>query len=129
MRRLLPKKKVFIKTLYRDDEALACYYCFTDNKQIHYYQSGFFSRHANRYSPLFLLVCTEIGEAIKSNMKFDFMYSDEANSYKKEQYAAEYESMYRLRWSTQWYRFYLFCGAKAIQNTFIRMIEVINNKN
>jgi len=128
MRRLLPKKKVFIKTLYKDDEAMACYYCFTDKNQIHYYQSGFFTKYANRYSPLFLLVCSEIGEAIKSKMKFDFMYSDDAESYKKEQYAAEHEPMYRLRWSIKLYRFYLFDGAKFVQNTILKTQKAMNNK-
>ena len=128
MRRLLPKNKVFIKTLYKDDEALACYYGFTDKDQIHYYQSGFFSQYANRYSPLFLLLCNEIGEAIKNKKTFDFMFSDDAYSYKKTQYSAKQSPMYRLRWSSQEYRFYLFDVAKAILNTYLKMIEAINKK-
>ena len=128
MKRLLPKDKVFIKTLYLDDEALASYYCFTDKSHIHYYQSGFYTEHANRYSPLFLLVCDEIGKAIKSKKTFDFMFSDQPDSYKKEQYAAEHTTMYRLRWSPYRFRFVIFHCAKMIQNIFLKMVETINNK-
>jgi hypothetical protein len=56
------------------------------------------------------------------------MYSDDAESYKKEQYAAEHEPMYRLRWSIKLYRFYLFDGAKFVQNTILKTQKAMNNK-
>ncbi len=115
LKRLVPKKKAFIKTLYLDDQPLSTYYCFVDKGVIHYYQSGFYSENANRYSPLFILVCNEIGESIENQQIFDFMFSDEGDSYKKEQYAAETEPMYRLRWSPNKYRFTWFNLAKFIQ--------------
>ncbi|KAG1663482.1 Sulfoquinovosyl transferase SQD2 [Nymphon striatum] len=40
-------------------------------------------------------VCNEIGESIKKQELFDFMFSDKDDSYKKEQYAASSEPMYR----------------------------------
>ncbi|WP_299877331.1 GNAT family N-acetyltransferase [uncultured Cocleimonas sp.] len=118
---LVPKGKAFIKTLYLDEMPLATYYCFVDKGVIHYYQSGFYSENANRYSPLFILVCNEIGESIKNNQVFDFMFSDAGDSYKKEQYAAETEPMYRLRWSPHKYRFTLFNIAKFIQLKILKV--------
>jgi hypothetical protein len=126
MERLLPQNKVFIKTIYRDDEALASYYGFSDKDQIHYYQSGFYSKYANRYSPLFLLVCNEIRESIKNDMIFDFMFSDEINSYKNDQYAAQNSKMYRLKWTPQKFRFFAFQSAKTIQDIMLKLIEIIN---
>ncbi len=122
--RLLPKNRAVIKTLYLDDDALASYYTFSDKGRIHYYQSGFHAQHANKYSPLFLLICNEIGESIKNNQMFDFMFADDANSYKKDQYCCEYESMYRLRWTSQPIRFSVYSGAKKIQNN----VQDIKNK-
>ncbi|MEB8434090.1 GNAT family N-acetyltransferase [Cocleimonas sp. KMM 6892] len=121
LKRLVPKQKAFIKTLYLDEKPLATYYCFVDKGVIHYYQSGFYSENANRYSPLFILVCNEIGEAIKNKQVFDFMFSDAGDSYKKEQYAAETEPMYRLRWSPHKYRFTLFNIAKFIQLKILKV--------
>lgn len=121
MKRLLPKNKAFIKTLYLDDQALSSYYCFADKEQIHYYQSGFYSKFANKYSPLFILVCNEIGDAIKNNKKFDFMFTDEACSYKKDQYAASEVAMYRLKWTNQKFRFYIFDMAKNIQTKLLNI--------
>ena len=116
MARLIPKNRAVIKTLYLDDEALASYYTFNDKGRIHYYQSGFYAQYANKYSPLFLLVCNEIGESIKNNKIFDFMFADDINSYKKDQYCCEYESMYRLRWTSQSIRFSAYNSAKIIQS-------------
>ena len=116
MARLMPKNRAVIKTLYLDDEALASYYTFSDKGRIHYYQSGFYSQYANKYSPLFLLICHEIGESINNNQLFDFMFADDDNSYKKDQYSCESESMYRLRWTSQPIRFSVYRGAKKVQN-------------
>ncbi len=124
--RLVPQNKAFIKTISLDGDDLASYYVFTDKEKIHYYQSGFFSEYANRYSPLFLLVCHEVGDAIKNNKQFDFMYADSVDSYKKDQYAADYETMYRLKWSTHPFRFFVFNCAKAIQNKVLNFKIKIN---
>jgi hypothetical protein len=128
MARLIPKNRAAIKTLYLDDEALASYYIFTDKAQVHYYQSGFHRKHGNKYSPLFLLICNEIGESIKNNQMFDFMFADDANSYKKEQYSCEHEPMYRLRWSTQKHRLPLFHSAKYVQNAVLNIKETLKEK-
>ena len=126
--RLVKQDKAAIRTITLNNKALASYYIFTDKGKIHYYQSGFFSEYANRYSPLFLLVCNEIGMAITDKKHFDFMYTDSADSYKKSQYAADYEQMYRLRWTTQPIRFYVFACAKDLQTKLLKFIRFINNK-
>lgn len=113
--RLLPQNKAFIKTITLNGEALASYYAFSDKGQVHYYQSGFYSKYANRYSPLFLLICKEIGLTIKNKQVFDFMYADSKDSYKSVQYAAEYEEMYRLRWTSHPFRLFVFKWVKGIQ--------------
>ncbi len=118
LKRLSTQNKALIKTIYLNDEPLATYYVFTDKAQWHYYQSGFHSKHANRYSPLFLLICREITETLKENKTFDFMYEPSSESYKKEQYAAEYEPMYRLYWSTMPMRFFIFNCAKFLQEKY-----------
>jgi len=128
LKRLHPQNKALIKTLYLDDKALATYYVFTDKGQWHYYQSGFHSNYANRYSPLFLLVCNEIGEVVTQNMLFDFMYEPSADSYKKEQYAAEHETMFRLYWSSAPLRFYVFNIAKSLQEQTLSFKERLTNK-
>lgn len=115
IRRLLPQKKSAIKTLKLNGKALATYYIFMDKGQVHYYQSGFYSKYANKYSPLFILVCKEIGRAIKNKQVFDFMYTDSTNSYKRNQYAADAEKMYRLRWASRPSRLFVFRCAKAVQ--------------
>jgi CelD/BcsL family acetyltransferase involved in cellulose biosynthesis len=123
LERLVPQNKAFIKTISLAGEDLASYYVFTDKNKIHYYQSGFFSEYANRYSPLFLLVCNEVGDAIKNNKQFDFMYADNIDSYKKEQYAANYERMYRLKWSTHPFRFFVFDCVKVMQNRMLKVLK------
>jgi len=122
LKRLLPQKKALIKTLTLDGEALASYYTFEDKGKVHYYQSGFFPEYANKYSPLFLLICSEIKNTLEENKQFDFMFTDDVDSYKKNQYAAEYEKMYRLKWTPQWFRFYIYSCVKSIH---IRMMYLV----
>ncbi len=128
MTRLIPKNRAAIKTLHLDGEALSSYYTFSDKGRIHYYQSGFHREYGNRYSPLFLLVCNEIGESIKNNQIFDFMFADEKTSYKKEQYSCEHEPMYRLRWSAQKHRLPLFHSAKYAQNIVTSLKQTLKEK-
>jgi CelD/BcsL family acetyltransferase involved in cellulose biosynthesis len=128
LKRLHPKNKALIKTLYLDDKELATYYVFTDKDQWHYYQSGFHSAYANRYSPLFLLICNEIGEVVTQKMRFDFMYEPSTSSYKKEQYAAEHERMYRLYWSPAPIRFYIFNTAKFVQERSLSIKDRLFSK-
>ncbi len=118
--RLVPKEKAFIKTLALNGQPLSSYYCFHDKSQIHYYQSGFYTENANKFSPLFLLVCKEIGKAIEKNVLFDFMFDENALSYKKEQYAAQSEPMYRLMWSHKKNRMIKHNYAKKIQTKYLR---------
>ena len=103
--RLVPKKKAFIRTLTLNDEPLASYYAFEDKKQIHYYQSGFYQKYSNKYSPLFILVCKEIRAALTEQKVFDFMFDDNPNTYKKKQYAMINRPMLRLKWTPQAVRF------------------------
>ncbi|MEE9309934.1 MAG: GNAT family N-acetyltransferase [Cocleimonas sp.] len=128
MERLLPKQKAAIKTLHLDGAAMASYYVLSDKGQVHYYQSGFHAEYGNRYSPLFLLIVNGIGEAIKNNILFDFMFADDKNSYKKEQYSCDHEPMYRLHWSPQKFRLPLFHSVKAAKDKITNIKEVINNK-
>jgi len=129
LHRLVPQGKASIKTLALGGEPLAAYYIFEDKEQVHYYQSGFYSEYANRYSPLFLLVCNEIGEAIKTNKVFDFMYDDSVQSYKKEQYAASHVKMCRLKWTPQALRLTMFNGAKNIKAMSSYLLASIKNKS
>ena len=130
LERLVPQNKAFIKTLFLNDEPLACYYYFTDKSQLHYYQSGFHTKHANRYSPLFLLVCHEINVAVNKKILFDFMFDENSLSYKKEQYAAQSKPMYRLMWSPYKSRMFKHKYAKVIQNKYLKikssLIKLIN---
>ena len=88
---------------------------------MHYYQSGFYSENANRYSPLFILVCREIGLTIKRKILFDFMFDENPNSYKKEQYAAQSKPMYRLMWSPYKSRMTKHKYAKIFQNKYLKL--------
>lgn len=106
--KLIPQNKAYIKTLYLDDEPLSCYYAFEDKNQIHYYQSAFYSKNANRFMPLFYLVCKEIGKAMEQGKRYDFMFDDNPNSYKKNQYAADGKPMYRLVLTPSRYRLTVF---------------------
>lgn len=130
LERLVPQNKAFINTLFLDDKALASYYYFTDKSQIHYYQSGFYTENANRYSPLFLLVCKEIGLTIKNKILFDFMFDEDPTSYKKEQYAARSKPMYRLMWSPYNSRMIKHKYAKVIQIKYLKLkSSLIKSKN
>lgn len=124
LERLVSQKKAFINTLCLDGEALASYYYFIDKSQIHYYQSGFYSENANKYSPLFILVCKEIGLAIENEMLFDFMFDENPASYKKEQYAACSQPMYRLIWSPNKSRMIKHKYAKIIQAKYLKLREL-----
>jgi len=126
LEKLVPKDKAFIKTLTLDEEPLSSYFCFKDKSQIHYYQSGFYSENANKFSPLFLLVCKEIGMAIKGNNLFDFMFDEDASSYKQEQYAAQSEPMYRLMWSHKKSRMDRHDYAKKIQTKYLKIKNSLN---
>lgn len=125
LRHLVPQHKAFIKTLYLNDEPLASYYAFSDNGEVYYYQSGFFLKFANRYSPLFLLVCKEIGLSNSQNKLFDFMYTDTDNSYKQVQYAAKSENMYRLLVSRTKFRLVLFNTLKSVKDMYLKICDAI----
>ena len=129
LERLVPQKKAAIKTLMLNDKPLAAYYIFEDKGQVHYYQSGFYAEHANRYSPLFLLVVNEIKTVIEQGKKFDFMYDDAADSYKKRQYAASSEPMIRLFWTPQPLRLTIYNKSKSIKDKLSAIRETMRNKN
>lgn len=125
LKRLAPKGKAYIRTLTLNDEPLAAYYAFTDKSQVHYYQSGFYAEKANLYSPLFILVCKEIGLTNENNQLFDFMFSEE-KSYKQTQYAAKSEDIYRLMWTHKSYRLALFNGLKRLKISYEKMCEFMD---
>ncbi len=129
LKKLAPQDKAFIKTLYLDDEPLASYYIFACKNQIYYYQSGFYTKYANRYSPLFLLVCKEIGVACEQNKLFDFMYSDDDNSYKQIQYGAQPEAMYRLLVSPSKRRIIWFKRLKTLKELYLKFCEAMKPKH
>lgn len=108
LRKLLPKGKAYIRTLSLNGQPMSSYYAFEDKGQVHYYQSAFYQKDANRYMPLFYLVCNEIGAAVEKDKRFDFMFDDNVESYKKQQYAAEASPMYRLVWTPSRYRLSVF---------------------
>jgi len=115
LERLIPQGKAYIKVLTLNDKPLSSYYAFTDKHQVHYYQSAFYRENANRYMPLFYQVCNEIGLAMEQGDSFDFMFDDNENSYKKQQYAAESTPMYRLVWTPSQYRLSAFNFYKAFK--------------
>jgi len=130
LKRLLPQNKAYIRTLYLDDAPLSCYYAFEDKNQIHYYQSAFYGKNANRYMPLFYLVCKEIGAAMEQGKRYDFMFDDNPESYKKHQYSAESKPMYRLNWTTSRVRlgvFNLYKKYKRVKNSVAK--TAANKKN
>ena len=117
LRRLIPQNKAYIRTLYLNNEPLSCYYAFEDKNQIHYYQSAFYGTNANRYMPLFYLVCKEIGRAMEQGKRFDFMFDDNPESYKKHQYSAASKPMYRLVWTSSKCRLGVFNLYKKYKRT------------
>lgn len=123
LKKLAPLNKAYIKTLYLDGKPLASYYAFSDKGEVHYYQSGFYSEHANRYSPLFLLVCKEIGLTNTNNKLFDFMFTDTDQSYKQVQYAAESEKMYQLMVTRNKSRLRFFLTLRAMKHGYLKFCE------
>ena len=129
LQRLIPQNKAYIRTLYLDDEPLSCYYAFEDKNQIHYYQSAFYGKNANRYMPLFYLVCKEIGQAMAQGKRYDFMFDDNPESYKKRQYAAESKPMFRLVWTTSRYRLNVFNLYKKYKQVKNNILVTMNKKS
>lgn len=107
--------KAFIKVLTLNDRPLAAYYVFQDKGQMHYYQSGFYADWANRYSPLFLLVCNEIGGASSAGQLFDFMYAEDADCYKNRQYGAVAEPMCRFLCTHQAWRLKVYLLLREVK--------------
>ncbi len=128
LNRLVPKGKADIKSLIHNDEALASIYTFTDKGQVHYYQSGFSTLYGNKYTPLFLLICNEIGIASENGAIFDFMFDDNLNSYKKNQYCASGEEMYRLKLSFSPHRFVAHSLAKKSVNALRNLKQYYSKK-
>lgn len=58
----------------------------------------------------------------------DFMFSDQIEYYKKDQYAAENVNMYRLRWIPKKFRYNIYYCAKHLHNLLIDITAVLNNK-
>ena len=130
LKRLIPQGKAYIRTLYLDDTPMSCYYAFEDKGQVHYYQSAFYKENANRYMPLFYLVCNEIGAAMEQGKRFDFMFDSSDSSYKQQQYAAAKLPMYRLVWASKKYRLGMFNLYKSVKQnkTAGKAMSLLANK-
>ncbi len=126
LNRLVPQGKAYIRTLTLNNKPLAAYYAFTDKSHVHYYQSGFYAEKANLYSPLFLLICKEIGLANEQGKLFDFMFS-EPKSYKETQYAAKTEALYRLILAHKSYRLIVFNGLRKLKCHYEKMYNFIDS--
>lgn len=116
LERLFPKGKANISTLLLQDQALSSMYTFEDKGQVHYYQSGFYNEHKNKYSPLFVLICKLIGQTSEDGKRFDFMFDEDPESYKGHQYRGEANKMYRLKLTPQPYRIICFDYIKKVVN-------------
>ncbi|MCB1756248.1 MAG: GNAT family N-acetyltransferase [Gammaproteobacteria bacterium] len=82
--RLLPLGQTDIHLLSLGDKPLAAVYCFYYNKAVYYYQSGFASEGANRYTPLWVAHSRIIERAADAGYElYDFMRGDE-HSYKSD---------------------------------------------
>lgn len=97
VKKLLPLNKVSLRILYFSDEPVAALYSFIDDETVHPYQSGFEEKNGHRYSLLTMMLTHEIEQTIEtpSLTRFNFMYSDEEDSYKK-RYSGTTETMYHI---------------------------------
>jgi len=96
-RRLRPLNQVQIRLLAIDDKTVAGLYSLIDGDTLHAYQSGFEAEMGHRYALLTMMITQEISACIDHpELKFfNFMYSDDENSYKL-RYSAYTEPMYRV---------------------------------
>ncbi len=84
MKLMFHRGQVAIHLLKLEKRTLAAVYSFYGGKTAYYYQSGFASEGANRYTPLWIAHTMIIDAAIASGCEnYDFMRGDE-NSYKSE---------------------------------------------
>lgn len=99
VKRLLPLNKVSLRILRFENqpEPVAALYSFVDKDIIHPYQSGFETESGHRYSLLTMMLTQEISNSIEDPLlkRFNFMYSDEENTY-KHRYSGTTETMYHL---------------------------------
>lgn len=128
LERLVPKGKANINTLLLEGKALSSMYSFEDKGQVHYYQSGFYTKDSNKYSPLFILICKLIGISSEEDKRFDFMFDEDPKSYKGHQYGSEAYNMYRLKLTPQPYRIVCFNYVKKAVNIFQETKFYFKNK-
>lgn len=112
VKRLLPLNKISLRIIRFGDQPVAALYSFIDKETIHPYQSGFEKESGHRYSLLTTMLANEIKSSIENPRisRFNFMYSDEENTYKK-RYSGTTETMYALTFDKP--------GLKYIIYTFI----------
>ncbi|PID45223.1 MAG: hypothetical protein CSB47_09585 [Proteobacteria bacterium] len=125
LRRLLPKGKAYIRTLCFDGHPMSTYYAFEGENWVHYYQSAFYQKNANRYMPLLYMLCNEIGSAMERGKHFDFMFTDSENSYKKYQYSAEATPMFRLLWTPSRFRLLLLDSYRMYKRVWLRLKDYV----
>lgn len=109
IKRLLPKNQISLKILRFGDAPVAALYSFIDGDTIHPYQSGFETENGHRYSLLTTMLTKEIESSIENPelKKFNFMYSDEEDTYKK-RYSGTTEIMYTLSFDKTGFRFSIY---------------------
>jgi len=97
VKRLLPLNKVSLRVLRFGKKPVAALYSFIDRDTVHAYQSGFETENGHRYSLLTTMLTQEISNSIENPniSRFNFMYSDEENTYKK-RYSGTTEEMYNI---------------------------------
>ncbi len=108
-RRLIPLNKISLRIMRFGNEPVAALYSFIDNDIIHPYQSGFEVKSGHRYSLLTTMLAKEIEFSIDHPdlERFNFMYSDEENTYKK-RYSGTTETMYTLSFDKNGFKFYVY---------------------
>jgi len=126
VKRLLPLNKVSLRVLRFGKEPLAALYSFVDRDTVHAYQSGFESENGQRYSLLTTMLTQEIFNSIENPeiVRFNFMYSDEENTYKR-RYSGTTEKMYDISYDKRGlkYSVYYFIHG-SLKSTIRRCLNI-----
>ena len=109
VKRLLPMNKVSLRVLRFGKEPVAALYSFVDGDTVHAYQSGFETENGHRYSLLTTMLTQEISNSIETPdvSRFNFMYSDDENTYKK-RYSGTTEKMYDISYDKRGFKYSVY---------------------
>jgi len=110
LKRLLPLNKVSLRVLRFEDEPVAALYSFVDRDTVHAYQSGFETENGHRYSLLTTMLTQEISNSIENPdvSRFNFMYSDNEDTYKK-RYSGVTEEMFNISYDKAGIKYSIYC--------------------